>query len=307
MVCDSIMGVEYRNILVPRDRDFIADDDRIRALIERLRAEQWVLTPDNPVFGAVWPTPSERHQTGGWAEPFMGSPAGMRERREKAIPIPLSPTTEWLKGLRDCSSDNPQADELALHFEVSSGDESFCDLDMPYPLAYGEDESGYHDIFVYASRDFVWNELGGIGAVCVCGAQLAYDVEHRWSVPISVERRIRSVCPSCSRPWRGSPGLPEIIFRFAVVVDCGKGWPAVRRVGEPEGIRRAMEAAGHRVIDEGVPPRTRSPEDDPDSPAFDASVLRSVDGDPAPPLADTFVRMVEETMATSFVSIPEFY
>jgi len=115
------------------------------------------------------------------------------------------------------------------------------------------------------------------------------------------------VCAACSRPWGGDTAEGEaVVFRFAVVVDFGKGWPIARRVGEGPGIAAALETAGYSVPS---PPdaRPRAAEDDPRSPAFDREVLRSPYGDPAPPIAETFLRVVEETMGTVFDSIPEFY
>ena len=55
-----------------------------------------------------------------------------------------------------------------------------------------------------------------------------------------------------------------------------------------------------------APPR-RAAEDDPRSPNYDARVLRSPYGDPAPPLAPEFLALVEETMGTAFEPVPVFY
>ena len=262
------MGVEYRNFLLPRDRAFVPTAERISRLVERMRAERWILTPA-----------SDHGAAGGWAEPFIEKATSPRQRRVEVQPVPIPVGAEWLAGRRDPCGANAQADELALHFEVSAPDEGFSDLDLPYPLAYGEDEPGYHDILVYASRDFVWH-LGYGDVACACGAPLAYTVGRGTIAPIDLEERIRSMCPACTAPFGGDLGDAEgIAFRFAVVVDCGKGWPLVGRAGA------------------GLSPVA----------ALDGPVLRSAYGDPAPPIRRAFSTMVEESVGAPFESVPDFY
>lgn len=268
------MGVEYRNFLLPRDRTFVPTAERIARLVERMRAERWILTP-----GSQAGPPSDHPGARGWAEPFLEKATSLRRRREEAQPVPVPVGAEWLAGRRDPHHANAKADELALHFEVSAADEGFSDLDLPYPLAYGEDEPGYHDIWVYASRDFVWH-LGDGAIACACGAALAYSVERGTIAPIDLEERIRSTCPACAAPFDGDLGDAEgIAFRFAVVVDCGKGWPLAGRAGT------------------GLAPLA----------AQGGPVLRSAYGDPAPPLHSAFSTMVEESLGARFDSVPEFY
>jgi len=199
------------------------------------------------------------------------------------MPIPIPIDAGWLAALRQPASANPFADEVALHFYVVSGDdgESWKDLGLPYPLAYGEDESGYHDLFIYSSRDFVAGPEGD-EVSCECGAALDYEVARGTLAPIDLVRRIRAVCEECSKPFavEDEAGLA---FRFAVVADFGKGWPLTRRKAE------------------------RQPEDDPSSSRYDAQVLRSPYGDPAPPIAPAFLVLIEETFGQRFDSVPEFY
>lgn len=273
------MGVEYRNYLVPRDQAFSPEPHRIVSLVERLRVEQWVLTPAS----AVWEASTKPHQsTGGWSD------------------------DAWLAARRDSKNTNPLADELALRFYVYSGDGNWPDAGMPYPLAYGEDEDGgYHDIVIYAARDFVVTD-DWVDDSCACGTALGYEVARGTLAPIDMERRVRSVCSECSQPFSGSDGGDGIAFRFAVVVDCGKGWPVARRVGEPAGLVKVIEAAGYNVANPPAP-RERGAEDSPSSPNYDREVLRSAYGDPAPPIADAFLKVLEATIGTKFDSIPEFY
>src|SRR5215213_6153529 len=144
------MGVCYRNFLLPRDRRFVPTADRIARLVERLRAERWVLTPDDAAFArseAGSPSLYPR-ATGGWAEPFLARFTKPRERWQKALPIPTPLTAQWIEAQRHSDSSNPLQRELALHFWVSV-EQGFAELGMPYPLAYGENEDdGYHDIFI---------------------------------------------------------------------------------------------------------------------------------------------------------------
>lgn len=312
------MGVDYRNYLVPQDLAFVPEVARICELVERLRAERWVLTPSDPTFDDVWADPPAHFRTGGYATPFVdGVTGGWKARWAQAVPVPIPLTESWLRTRRSETAVSPQSDELSLHFEVSSGDETFEDRAMPYPLAYGADECGYHDIFVLASRDFAWDDVGEESVDCVCGASLSYTISRKDLVPVNSRRRIRSVCPTCGRPfaeacssldrWRNYDS-EQPIFRFALLVDCSKGWPEARRVGEPEGIRRAMEELGYNFASwPGAVARKRAAEDTPGAPEFDASVLRSVYGDPAPPISPRLFELVEETIGCRLVSIPQFY
>ena len=301
------MGVEYRNLLIPRDRSFAPEPDRIARLVERLRAARWVLTPDDPAFeqsdaGSPRLYP---HGTGGWAEPFLEQFESPRERWERAQPIPSPVTAQWIAALSKPHGSIPFEHELALHFWVSA-DEPFADLGMPYPLAYGEDEEGYHDIFIYAARDFVCYP-GHTDIRCTCGALLSYAVDPATITPIELESRVRSVCALCAKRFEGHvDGGEDLAFRFAVVVDCGKGWPIARRVGEAPGVAAALERAGYQIDNPPVA-RPRAPEDDPTSSQFEAQIVRSVYGDPAPPINPALSRMIEEVIGTPFVSEPVFY
>ncbi len=292
------MGVEYRNYLLPRDRYHVPSPARICALIERLRSDQWVLTPTSE----TWVAPASPHgSTGGWAEPFVENSQSPRDRWEKAVPIPIPVDDAWLAARRDASSPNPQADELSLKFPVES--EGWADEGLPYPLAYGEDEPGYHDILIYAARDFLTATSPNLS--CPCGAPLHYEVPRGLLASVDLEHRVRSACGACARPTT-IEGSHDILFRFAILVDFAKGWPVARRAGEPTGILKAMEAAGYEVTNPPAP-RQRAPEDLASSPAYDANVLRSPYGDPAPPIADAFLKVVEETLGIEIDSIPEFY
>ena len=63
---------------------------------------------------------------------------------------------------------------MGLHFSVSSGNDSFADLRIRYPLAYGNDEPGDHQFLVCASRDLVqFSDFDE--ALCECRLDLAYE------------------------------------------------------------------------------------------------------------------------------------
>ncbi len=225
------MGVEYRHYLVPGDRTFAPDPARIARLVETLRDRQWIIT------------------TGGSAFRTFDNPHAPRMLRtaDTAIAVLVPVTGDWIASLSDQASADPQRAELALVFTVDSVDDAFDDTDIAYPFAAGADESGYHDIVIHASRDFIHHtseNTAPLDTLCECGEELAYfpdPVDHTLWLAIRFESRIRARCPRCksafdpsmrmgcrSDGYTGQPLAPLAgggAYRFAIIVDCGKGWP----------------------------------------------------------------------------------
>jgi hypothetical protein len=272
------MGVEYRHFVMPLDRAFQPAFGRIATLVERLRAERWVLTPEHPAFEGQFNKPAEVRaceRTGGRAERFGPNPSRSRRMRwETALPVPIPIDEAWLSALRDPGAADPQADELALIFPVNLPDGDWDDLDVRYPFTFGEDEPGYHDVIVLASRDFIHHSSENIDPVetaCArCGADLGYEPDDRlFVVAADFHARIRARCPGCGAPFHPSAQRVEIrdgyttshagllaggaAFRFAVVVDCSKGWP--RGKGAPalhaDLLRLCEETIGARCVSAG--------------------------------------------------------
>lgn len=274
------MGVEYRHYLVPEDRTFAPDAGGIARLVEALRARRWILTPEHPAFLAQHAAREKipaHEATGGYALRTVDNPGAPRMLKlaDHAIAAPIPVTADWISSLRTPTSTDPQRDELALVFTVDSGDEGFDGAAIAYPFAAGEDESGYHDVVIHASRDFVHHaseSMDPIDTLCTCGQDLAYQPDpYNLDVWLAIrhEERIRARCPRCASPFNpsqrrssrrdsgtGKP-LPPLAgggaYRFALLVDCGKGWP--RDCGPiaiaPAFLDTCATTLGARLVDFG--------------------------------------------------------
>jgi hypothetical protein len=253
------MGVEYRHYLVPEDRTLASDPATIARVVEMLRGRPWVTT------------------TGGNAFRTFDNPHAPRmlKTAEAAIAVPMPVTAEWIASLTDEASSDPLRAELALAFTVDSGDDPFDETDVAYPFAAGANESGYHDIVIHASQDFIHHmseNTDPIDTLCACGEDLAYDPDPTLRTPwlaIRFESRIRARCPRCEAAfdpsrrgggrtdgYTGKP-LPALAgggaYRSAIIVDCGKGWPRdCGRIAIHPAFRDACAAAlGTPLVDFG--------------------------------------------------------
>lgn len=153
-------------------------------------------------------------------------------------------------------------------------DDNWDDLGVRYPFTFGEDEPGYHDILVLASRDFVHHSsenIAPVGTVCPrCGADMGYEPDERtFVVPIELGPRIRATCPPCEISFHPSAQRVELrdgytgqhagllaggaVFRFAVMVDCSKGWPRGKGAPSihPDFLRLVEETIGARCVSVG--------------------------------------------------------
>jgi len=301
------MSVEYRIALLARVREFVPTAAQLCEFVDRLHRERWVLMPDDPAFLPIWEEPLGR-ASGAWAEPYVEGASSPSLRWKNALAVPARLDPSWLVARRAPDADMPLADEMGLHFSVNSGGDSFADLRIRYPLAYGNAEPGYHQFLVCASRDLVrFSDFGE--ALCQCGVDLAYEVPSTTIAPICIDVRLRAVCPGCNaKVTRSNPavaGASGDASRFAVVVDFSDQWPTERRAGEAPAEAAALRQAGYPAPSPASP--GRSPEDDPQSAEYDSHVLRSPYGDPAPPIAPEFLALVEQTMGTVFEPVSVFY
>ncbi|HVH47655.1 MAG TPA: hypothetical protein VM925_35210 [Labilithrix sp.] len=257
------MVPSYRHFLVPRSRSYRPSFDRVAALVERLRADRWLLTRDDPAFEQQldYVLHGSHTQTGGFARLAMDNPTpgNVPKTADVAIPIPAPLTATWLHEHVDSESTDARFAEIALVFPLAIRDGGFAKHGLPYPFTFGEQESTYHAIEIHLARELVHRRLGDVEPIetmCHCGAELGWDPRADDPYPgdtllaIESATRIDHVCPACGATFEPS-GVTA--YRFAIVIDCGKGWPrehapiAVR----PEFRKVCEEMTGTELDDTG--------------------------------------------------------
>lgn len=169
---------------------------------------------------------------------------------EAAIPVPMPVSADWIAAQCEHASVDAQDDELALVFPIEVPDDTFDSFEhmgVRYPFTFGADKPLYHAIEIHLSRDFIHHasdQIEPIDTHCGCGEDLDYEPDHnqhqRW-LAIRYEPRIRAICTCCGSPFNpqgryadrtsgytgeSMSGLDAgAAYRFAVIIDCGKGWP----------------------------------------------------------------------------------
>jgi hypothetical protein len=221
------MGVEFKLYLIPRDNTFRPD----AATAERLSR---ALTEANFATGArfVRDGSGEREAaTVNYDQPEMIVGWHIEDHLAQRLVHPLEP-------------------ELIVSYEVKGEIKT---------------HGGYYELELHFAEDFVTSPseiIDQIDATCECGTGLEYDPPLERDVFYS--SRIRRVCPECGEPFRpqdhaaftrhpftGEEGelAAGVTYRFAIVVDCGKGW--VHDAPAPPSAQPAFRAACEGAL--GVP------------------------------------------------------
>lgn len=253
------MGVEYEHWILPRDRDHAPSAETFALLVEALREERWIVSDGAHACRAL----EDR------------SP-GCKKRQREGIPEQV--TAEWVTSKLDTSSARAIDRELVLFFPVDVDDtfETWAEADVRFPFTVGADEtSNYHEYQIFLADDFTAWTNGGftetVSGACDCGAELEYDVltEYPETLAAHDARRIRRSCPSCgarfdpgarSVAFQHGDGAAEeqlrggLTFRFAIRIDCHKGWPrsSARLALAPELLALVSRVLGTAVEDVGA-------------------------------------------------------
>jgi hypothetical protein len=184
---------------------------------------------------------------------FVVDPNKIRRGLPLHQPIPVPLTSDWIDARIDPHHANPLAREMGLFFPVQLPDDVFSDWQeagIKYPFTFGEDDlSNYHQVMLYLADDFVthdWTNTFGdaLDDKCSCGEKLGYNPDGKYVqyvVALSIDGRISRKCPACGTVFNPSlhstlvsDGWDEgatchlrggVTFRFAVRIDCHKGWP----------------------------------------------------------------------------------
>jgi hypothetical protein len=221
------MGVEYRHYLISRPNSFRPNGRQLAALVESLAKDNWIAAPGSDALRemALLDGVAQEEADDGWARLW---------KRPDFESVPRSLTPKWFEGQTSI--------DLRLGFPVNHGDR----IGLCYPLVNdaGPPEDPYYEIELRSSRDYVHHvseEIEPALTICVCGEPLEYYPDY----DVFYASRIKIQCPRCSAPfdpssinvvvrdgWTGDKSLVKggAIYRFAIVVDCGKCIPERRRV-----------------------------------------------------------------------------
>lgn len=242
------MKAAYRHYLTPRSKALAPSHRAIAKLVERLRVDRWLLTTADPAFGAQLEHVFDgaHHRTGGFAKVTIDNPrpGSAPSPRDVTLPIPLPLTADWLDAHRSPHATDPRLSEIALLFPLAIRDGGFAAHGLPYPFTFGEGESTYHAIEVHRTHAFVRHAHATAAPTvcCACGAELEWDPRSADSFPgkrlLAIEgaTRIDPECPRCGLAYEPDGALA---YRFAIVIDCGKGFPRER---SPIVLRREFRA-----------------------------------------------------------------
>lgn len=251
------MGVEYEHFVLPVRRDFRPSSETLARLVGELRRNHWVISDDHPHCASFTsgPMTTSGGKVTGYASPVGRNPKASLGRfgwpTVRNLPDPLDPA--WLDTLTPADVPAPLSEELCLIFPVDVvGDEfsTFDEAELEYPFTFGADDldANYHRIELHVSGDYVVddcnNTFDGIDATCACGVELRYEVDRIEFIPaIFNPWRIKSTCPACTacfdpttrsgamrNGWTGAIDRLNggLTYRFALRIDCGKGWPRKR-------------------------------------------------------------------------------
>lgn len=253
------MGVEYEHWILPKRRDYVPSTQVVARFVELLRSKRWVLTPGMARFAELrggYGTPPDvrgEDDTGAYASLFGTNPHTPKRGRPVYQPVPAPLDASWLDARMDERHPSPLAREIGLCFPIQIPDEELStweEAGLEYPFTFGEDDVfNYHQITLYVADDFVTHDWTNtfqspIDDSCQCGTKLRYDPDRDYPAYVaahSIDGRIRRVCPTCKAPFdptgrasvmndgweegRSAPLPGGITFRFAVRIDCHKGWP----------------------------------------------------------------------------------
>jgi hypothetical protein len=247
------MGVEYRHYLIPRPNSFRPNGRQLAVLVESLAKDNWIAAPGSDALRqmALLDEIAQDEADDGWARMW---------RRPGFASVPHSLTPEWFEAQTSC--------DLRLGFPVNHGDR----IGLRYPLVNdaGPPEDPYYEIELHSSHDYVHHVselIEPAPTVCACGEPLEYypDLDH----DVFYASRIKMQCPRCSAPfdpssinvvvrdgWTGDKSLVRggTIYRFAVVIDCGKCIPERKCIpikANPRLVDLCQRVTGHRFYEIG--------------------------------------------------------
>lgn len=216
------MGVEYCHYLIPRPNSFRPSAEQLAGLVEAWSMDHWIAAPDSDALKKMALINGIPYEEAAdiWAHIRL-SPG--------FASVPRSLTPEWFR--------EQMAGDLKLEFPVDHGDQ----IGLQYPLISdsGPPHDPYYEIQIHLSGEYVQHASELIGSeeiVCACGESLEFAADP----DVFYASRIRIQCPRCSAVfdpssvrvmvrdgWTGEKSWVSggTIYRFAIVIDCGKCIP----------------------------------------------------------------------------------
>lgn len=228
------MAIEYERWLIARSNVFSPSADAIVKLVEKLRAEKWIIDPASPDMQKLQfrgPRAKQAQTTGGYALKRIENTFGDDALAKIAASTESLPATldgAWLS--------HPTRSDLNLVWTVSSEASP-----LRYPLTRKPDGPTSYQLEIHRAYDFVYpisDTIDALPTECRCGNELAFEWDDDDVInPFGATTGISTECDECSRtfdpskvtatiknPFDGSeeevPG--GCAYRFAIKVDCKK-------------------------------------------------------------------------------------
>ncbi|QDV36414.1 hypothetical protein [Tautonia plasticadhaerens] len=225
------MGVEYVHYLIPEDNSFKPGTEDLIRLVDALLEGGFVAESRSDEYEKK----SDDDFT--YYEHTKGTGCLLHSGTGEFGPLPC-PVSE-----RDIAHLGER--DYKLIWMVESHERS----GLKYPLTpVPELFDPYYDLELRMAGDYVYHHSEGIDpfpdVACPCGRSLEYyepdEPGESWKPPVYFDARISRSCPACGRPFRPQELVARVrdgrtgevgeraggaTYRFAVVIDCGKGSP----------------------------------------------------------------------------------
>ncbi|HVH45769.1 MAG TPA: hypothetical protein VM925_25625 [Labilithrix sp.] len=216
----------YERWLVARGNVFLPSAATVAKLIEKLRAEGWIVDPKSSEFGKLrfrGKRAERATKTGGYAVKTVENTFGEDAEAKIAATTEAQPavvTAEWL--------DAPDREELRLVWPAA-GDEP---LPVKYPLSRRPDGHVSWALEVHRAPEYVYPVAAGIGAIateCKCSEDLSFEWDEDEVVcAFESSTGIFAECDECSRTFDPSKGSATIKNPFDGSKDTVSGGGAYR-------------------------------------------------------------------------------
>ena len=229
------MGAEYERWLIARGNVFSPSADAVVKLIEKLRAERWLIDPSSPELQS-FEFRGTREQlgqkTGAYAIRRIENTFG---RDREALLAKIAASTESVpKALDVAWLKDPSRENLNLVWWVSAKAPT-----LKYPLTRRPEGPIQYRFEIHRAHDFVYpvsDQIDALPTECRCDNELAFDWDPDEFVnPFGATTGIFTECDECSRTFDPAKVTATVTnpfdekesevrggaaYRFAIKIDC---------------------------------------------------------------------------------------